>query len=377
MANSLATWYSDPVKNLLLIATEFPPGPGGIGTHAYHMAVQLSSHGWQVTIVSPQEHINEAAIDNFTAQSHPFILRRVRDRGPQKLVSMMQLASRATAEADLILASGLLALWVGALIARKKPLAAVVHGREIRYGGVLQQVITRLALEKATCIIPVSMYTASQIKEADIHPQCMKVIPNGADANTYYPSDSAHQTIHLLTVGTLSHRKGQDVVVEALPTLIDDFPDPHYHMVGLPTRAEEILTLAVHLGVEDHITIHGMVPNLLPMYQQCAVFVLTSRHTSDDFEGYGIAVLEAALCAKPAIVTAESGLAEAVEHGVTGLVIPPDDPRAFAEAARHLLSNHTLRESIGHAARERALRKGTWQARIAQYDRLLSKLIAP
>ncbi|MGB5399370.1 MAG: glycosyltransferase, partial [Thermoanaerobaculia bacterium] len=100
-----------------------------------------------------------------------------------------------------------------------------------------------------------------------------------------------------------------------------------------------------------------------------------SQHTSvGDFEGYGIAVVEAALCAKPAVVSEGSGLEEAVVAGETALVVPQSDAPATAEALVALLENESLRARLGQAAQERALAEQTWRARAVDYDRLLRDL---
>ncbi len=70
------------------------------------------------------------------------------------------------------------------------------------------------------------------------------------------------------------------------------------------------------------------------------VFVMTSRHANDgDFEGYGIAVIEAALCGTPAVVSDNAGLVEAISPGTTGLTVPPDDPAATSNAILSLLGD--------------------------------------
>jgi phosphatidylinositol alpha-1,6-mannosyltransferase len=104
---------------------------------------------------------------------------------------------------------------------------------------------------------------------------------------------------------------------------------------------------------------------------------MTSRHTpGGDFEGYGIAVVEAALCGKPAVVSDNSGLAEAVSPGKTGLVVPQDSPGAVAEAVTNLLLDDRQRLTMGQAARARALSEQTWQRRAEQYHHLLADLVA-
>ena len=87
----------------------------------------------------------------------------------------------------------------------------------------------------------------------------------------------------------------------------------------------------------------------------CDLFVMTSRNTADgDFEGYGIAVIEAALCGKPAVVSAGSGLGEAIVAGETGVLVREDDPPDTARAIAELLADPGTPAPRWVAARERA-----------------------
>ena len=80
----------------------------------------------------------------------------------------------------------------------------------------------------------------------------------------------------------------------------------------------------------------------------------------DQWEGFGVAVVEAALCGKPAVVSKNSGLVEAIIDGVTGIGVPEDDPRATATAILSLLTNQTLCREMGATARLQALAGRTW-----------------
>ena len=94
-----------------------------------------------------------------------------------------------------------------------------------------------------------------------------------------------------------------------------------------------------------------------------------SRYTSGgDFEGFGIAAVEAALCGLPAVVASGAGLAEAVSDGHTGLCVPPEDPGSTARAIVSLLVDGALRRRMGEAARSRAEREQTWPKQVGEYD---------
>ncbi|MBK8023991.1 MAG: glycosyltransferase [Chloroflexi bacterium] len=108
------------------------------------------------------------------------------------------------------------------------------------------------------------------------------------------------------------------------------------------------------------------------------VFVITSRTTADgDFEGYGIVVVEAALCGTPSVVSANSGLVEAIEDGRTGIAVAPEDPEDTARGIRRLLDDDALRQTMGERARTRAPAEQTWGQRAAECDRVFRALIAP
>jgi phosphatidyl-myo-inositol dimannoside synthase len=182
----------------------------------------------------------------------------------------------------------------------------------------------------------------------------------------------------LLTVGNVTDRKGQDIVIRSLPSIVQAGQDVHFVMAGLPTNRESLTGLAESLGVMNRVHFLGRVDldTLVTAYNACDVYVMTSKHDSHgDFEGYGIAAVEAAFCAKPSVVSSGSGLEEAVLHGQTGLVVPEQDPEATAHAITQLLQDEPLRATLGRQARERALREQTWHNRAVQYDQFLHGLV--
>jgi phosphatidyl-myo-inositol dimannoside synthase len=164
-----------------------------------------------------------------------------------------------------------------------------------------------------------------------------------------------------------------------LPRIVSVFPNAQYVMVGLPTLKEPLLQLARNLGVENHVHFPGTVPvDELVSWLNCAdVFVMTSRATiTGDVEGFGIAVVESALCGTPAVVSRQSGLTEAIEDGVTGVAVPGNNPDATAEAVVALLRDAPRRDAMGAAARARALRDQTWETCAARYDALFRQVCA-
>lgn len=380
-------------QRLAILSTEFPPGPGGIGTHAYQLARQLTAIGWKVMVVAVQDYASDREVEEFNA-SQAFEVTRLR-RAPAPLRASRRCASAALALArfgpDVALATGRRFAWMSAVLARRYrlPWIAVGHGTEFGDPRAWASGLTRWAFGRATSVVCVSQYTWGRMLKFGVKPRGGRIIPNGADHTRFRrlpEGDGARYRDRtglagrrvLLTVGNVTDRKGQDVVIRALPQVLRRFPSAHYVMAGLPSRKAELLRLARELNVADHVRFLGKVDagELVELVNACDVFVLTSRRTGEGaFEGFGIAVIEAALCGKPAVVSASSGLAEAVENGRTGICVPEDDAPATARAICDLLEHDERRLAMGDAALARALSAYTWSRKAAEYDGLLRDLI--
>lgn len=377
---------------LLLLSSEFPPGPGGIGTHAYQLARHLTRLGWGVRVLSTQPYVSTAESDAFNRRQ-PFAITRLPERGADGLWWAARLrAVAAAARTDspaILVATGQRALWLAAAVRAiyRRPWVAIGHGSEFLSRSPAAAALTRQALASAAAVVAVSDYTAGLIREAG-RPRRLVVIPNAADGERFLPRldtarlrrewgiDGGHV---LLTVGQVSERKAQDVVIRALPRVLAAYPDAIYVMAGLPRRQPEFAALAGELGVADRVRFAGVTSDadLPAAYNLADLFVLVSRQTSGgDVEGYGIVVQEAALCEVPAVVSRGCGLTEAIREGVTGLSVPPDDPDATAGAIISLLGDESRRRSMGREARRLAL-EATWSERVADYDRLLREILAP
>jgi len=384
---------------LLLLSSEFPPGPGGIGTHAYQLARHLTAGGWAVTVVTAQEYAPPAARAAFN-ERQPFAVLPLpgREGGPVATVATrLRAIGRAmrAARPDLLLATGRRALWLAAALGplARRPYVAVGHGSEFHSDSAVARALTGRAIAGAAAVVAVSDYTAGLVRAAG-RPRRLLVIPNAADGDRFRPTSDSFSPAPplprspalslsagkrlLLTVGRVGDRKAQDVVIRALPRVLAAHPDVAYVMAGLPEKQAAFTALAEELGVAQALCFAGAVDDdVLPaLYNRADLFVLVSRRTAGgDVEGYGIVVQEAALCGLPAVVSRECGLTEAIREGETGVSVPPDDPAATAAAIIALLDDDAARARMGRRARELAAR-ATWANRVADYDRLLREVLA-
>jgi phosphatidylinositol alpha-1,6-mannosyltransferase len=377
-------------RSVILMSSEFPPGPGGIGTHAHQLSLGLVERGWKVTVLAPQDYAADWEVDAFNA-AQPFDIIRLRRHSLKPLAAVYRYRELTqvvhSTRPDLLLATGDRSTWVVSRAAARfgLPWVAVGHGTEFNLPTRWERLLTRRAFEGASAVICVSEFTRSLMERAGIRCRHVYTVPNGADAGRFrvlpaaevakFRTDLGFDAEHLLlTVGNVTERKGQEVVIRALPRVLERFPRTHYLVAGLPTKRPEYEALASDLGITRHVHYLGRVgaDELVRLLNACDLFVMTSRTTSTgDCEGYGIAVVEAALCGKPAVVSQGSGLSEAIVDGTTGVAVTQDDPVATADAITSLLFDEKDRTTMGQAALERARTELTWDQRVGQYDAVL------
>jgi glycosyltransferase involved in cell wall biosynthesis len=167
------------------------------------------------------------------------------------------------------------------------------------------------------------------------------------------PSDAVPPNARVaVSVSRLVEQKGVDVAIRALPELPDDVV---LVVLGEGPARGELEALARLLGVADRVFLVGRVPDVSAWLRRAAVYVHPAR-----WEGFGLGVLEAMLAGLPVVASNVSSLPELVDDGVTGLLVPVDDPGALARAIADALA----RPGLGAAGRERA-RAGFSVARMA------------
>ncbi|HEX3273916.1 MAG TPA: glycosyltransferase family 4 protein [Gemmatimonadales bacterium] len=182
----------------------------------------------------------------------------------------------------------------------------------------------------------------------------------------------------LLSVGRLAEtHKGFDRSVEALPAILAGAPDTHLVMAG-PGDPAELAALADQLGVRERVHFLGLVPRerLLALYAACDLLLLPGREVRGSAEGFGIVFLEAALAGKPSVAGRVGGAREAVSDGQTGLLVDGDSPAEVAKAVLTLLGDPALRDRLGQAARERALREFDGSRQRAEFAGILDRVAA-
>jgi len=184
------------------------------------------------------------------------------------------------------------------------------------------------------------------------------------------------KTVHIAFVGRLIKTKGVDVLVDAMASPSVFTSDTHLDLYGIPDSANPgsyRLKTIEYWNKETNITYHGFSSDVVTIWKNADICVVPTRTR----EGLPRAMLEAAVCARPLIVTDVPGCRHFVEDGVQGLVVPPEDVEALARAIARLVNDPQLRNDMGKAARQRVLDKFTKTHVINDvanvYDRLVKR----
>jgi len=128
----------------------------------------------------------------------------------------------------------------------------------------------------------------------------------------------------------------------------------------------EIQSTIARLGLQNRAILHGAVAGSAEALENADVLVLPS-----DAEGFGLVLIEAMAAGVPVIGTNVPGIRDVIEDGISGLLVPPRNPRALANAIARVLSDVLLREKLIAGGRDRVRRLYDWEVCYGEYRQLL------
>ncbi|GHH16816.1 hypothetical protein GCM10008023_21280 [Sphingomonas glacialis] len=196
------------------------------------------------------------------------------------------------------------------------------------------------------------------------------------------PPVARSRKTRLLFVGRLESRKGIDVLLDAIPEVLAQFPTAILDIVGddtIPkadgtTYKVEFLKQDMPTAVRSRIVFHGRADEqqLRKFYRDCDIFVAPSR-----YESFGLVFLEALMFGKPVIGCDAGGGPEVVTDGETGLLIAPGDVAGLQAALTNLLSDPKRRRKMGIAARADYERRFTVQSLVSDLTNMIDTHFGP
>ena len=175
----------------------------------------------------------------------------------------------------------------------------------------------------------------------------------------------------IVCVGRLSEEKGHRYLIEATRSVVERFPTAHVLLAGDGPLAGRLKQQAAESGFGAHIHFLGLRRDVPGLLASADLFVLPSL-----WEGFSLALLEAMAAGKPIVATAVSGTSQALRPGETGLIVPPGDSGALAEAIIQLLSDRVRAKAMGREARHRVERDFSARRQVAEHVALYRRSLA-
>ena len=366
----------------LLVTNDFPPKVGGIQSYLWELWRRLPPGD---TTVLTTSFPGSAAFD--AAQA--FRIERLPAR---LLLPTRRLAARinrlaAEVSARIVLLDPVLPLgWLAPRIER--PYGVVVHGAELAIPARLPVVRLQLArvLRGARLVVAAGAYSAREADRAGGRDLETALVPPGVDVDRFRPLDELGRkrarrrfgvepdSPLILSVSRLVPRKGMDTLIKASAELARQHPDARVLIAGSGRDRRRLQRLIDRLNAPARLV--GRVPDdeLPSLLGSADVFAMLCRNRwgSLEQEGFGIVFLEAAACGVPQIAGRSGGSHDAVEHGVTGLIV--DDPQsvgATVGALSWMLGDAELRVSMSEASRTRAVDRFTYDSLATDLRRAL------
>jgi len=374
------------MRRTLLVTNDFPPRPGGIQSYLHTFARQLPAG--QLVVYAPSwrddSHLRFDAQQPFAVVRHPGTLMLPT---PDVAKRAKELLNHHRCEVVWFGAAAPLALLAPTLRrAGARRVLASTHGHEV---GWSMLPAARSALrhigEHTDAVTFVSRYTRGRFASAFGPRAALEHLPSGVDGDTFHLDPAARAQLRaryglgerpvVVCVSRLVPRKGQDMLIRALPQIQQRAPGAALVLVGGGPYRGRLQALATATGVDKDVVFTGGVPAAELASHHCLgdVFAMPcrTRGAGLDVEGLGIVYLEASASGLPVVAGQSGGAPETVLEGETGRVVDGRDVQQIASAVGGLLGDPELAAQLGSAGREWARTQWRWDRLARRLEQLI------
>lgn len=206
--------------------------------------------------------------------------------------------------------------------------------------GRIVNFLTMLLYPRAHCLVFQTKRAQEYFSERIKKKSC--VIPNPVTIDQVVSSIKEKKIVN---VGRLTPQKNQKLLLSAFARIVTYHKDYILEIYGSGELRNDLINHSKELGIYDHVFLKGIVSNIHECISNAEIFVLTSN-----YEGLSNALLEAMMMGLPCISTNCSGIAEYIDDGVNGILVPISDEDSLVNALNRLINNPKLRENIAQTA---------------------------
>lgn len=356
-----------------VVAPHYPPRIGGLEKYAQkvvqalhdsprHDVVVLSTNESRRTVVESQDGITVVRLPTLLKLSNsplhpcwPILLRRLFRR---LSIDVIHAHAPVPGLAD-----------VAAFVAGTRPVVLTYHSGSLLKG--VRWIDPLLSLYEKRWLPRVFNQCAALGAVSPVS-KCYEtgravLLPPGVDVTTFSPApDHQRRDSTVLYVGRIDRTwqlKGLDVLFQSMALLRSEVPEVRLNMVGAGDAVPLLQRLARQLGIDDIVRWNGVLHDqaLAEEYRRAGVVVLPS---TADCESFGMVLIEAMACGRPVVGSNVGGIPFVIRPKIEGLLVPPGEPKALADACRSILLNPGLAENMGTQGRRIAEERWEWSKRL-------------
>jgi L-malate glycosyltransferase len=367
------------LPHVLLIVDQLPKALGGGERIVLKLASLLPQYGYRASILTFNVHPETTALQSPPCPIYLLPIQRTYDlRALQAAIDLRRfLKEQHVAVVQTFFESS--DIWAG-LVTKISSDAKLIWSR--RDMGILRtskhHVAYRLMSRLPDAVFAVSDLVRQHCIDVDgIDPSRVLTVYNGLDMAAWSAPSSATKSqdrVVITTAGHIRHVKGHDIFVKAAASVVQEFPQAQFTIAGdvlEPEYFAELQALVAELGLSGNFHFAGSISNLPGYLAAADIFVLPSRS-----EGFSNAIVEAMAASLPVVATDVGGNAEAVKHGITGFIIPPEDPESLAAAIKRLIADRATAAEMGIAGRNLTARQFTLDAMMNLTTETYRRLLA-
>ena len=377
-------------KGVVMLVNEFPPlRVGGAERQVERLAKYLSLRGWPVSVIT--RHQKWLSRDEMQNGLH--VIRPV-TMGPGKLKTITFVLGTlwrlwclknnyAIVHAHLAFGPAFAGVIASRILGKN---SIIKFGNSGEFGDILTSQRTlrgRLRLYAirhwADVVIVLDDVMRREAVTAGFDPKQVRLMSNGIDVAALDSADpesergflpNSENKIFAIFVGRLTKQKSLPTLLQAVSIVIQSCPSLHLILLGDGPERSNLKRQAVALGITRHVTFAGYHENVGPYLRRAHIFALPSVS-----EGISNALLEAMVFGLPCVVSSIGGNIEVLDHGKCGVLLPPDDVKAWARALEKMATTDSLRLEMGQLARRRVVENYDFSVIGMKYEELYEELL--
>lgn len=369
-------------RNLLILSYDYPPSTGGVARLCHEITIGLQAYYKHVKVIT----VDIPGITVPYNKSSDIEIIKVPSKRIQCELNTLRILRRLKNKDSYDVICG---MWHPegflARIAGMKSIHVLGHGAEFLPGTSQMRayfwlpIYAKWVLGSIKKVITNSHYTKGLIENITKKAEVV-ALPLGVNHNFFSPSKSITRSSEILkfcTVARVLQFKGHDFILKTFEDLPESLRSKiEWHIAGTGPFLDDLRTLVQKSLIRNQVKIHGFIADrdLPDFYRSQDVFILATREqkSTNQVEGFGLVFLEAQACGLPVIGTKTGGIADAIDDGNGGWLFEQDNTASLVKIITSICNEPALLKEQSVNARERVLKKSTWEIYCSGLYKILS-----